>query len=533
MKIVSVQQMRALEAAAFAAGTSEAALQERAGRAVAQEVLRLVRPGERVCVFVGVGNNGRDGAVAAKWLTRHLVPVDLVLAPRHAVTSQELARLQAGGASLVAAASTSGVEQVLGNAGVVVDGLVGIGARGSLREPLATLARQLNAARTARAGRLCVVALDLPSGIDADTGEVPGDAVWADVTVTLGGVKQGLLRFPGAERVGRLIARDIGIPESALADLPYAVLDDRDLSALVPARPLDSHKYRFGRVLVVAGADHYLGAPVLCSGAAARVGAGLVTLASTREARLNVAAHLPEVTFTEQDCLSTVGSPAAQLLAPSVKTATTLLVGPGLGRGQAVTAFVAALLALRTPEQRLVVDADALFALSELPDWPLLLGPNAVLTPHSGELERLVGQPASAGEPTWVQAGRLASQWGCVLVAKGPFTAVAGPDGRVSVWPRANPALATGGTGDVLAGVCAGLLAQGIPVADAARLAVGVHGLAAERVVQGRGWRTLLASDLLSELPSVLQRLTEPDQSASTTSTFQSPLSSSSLPVAS
>jgi NAD(P)H-hydrate epimerase len=168
---------------------------------------------------------------------------------------------------------------------------------------------------------------------------------------------------------------------------------------------------------------------------------------------------------------------------------------------------VAEVLRLRAREHAIVVDADALVALSELDDWQERLGPNAVLTPHAGELQRLLGAELDSSETEWARAGRLAHQWGCVLVAKGPFTAVASPEGRVDVWPRANAALATGGTGDVLAGVTAGLLAQGLSAWDAARLAVGVHGLAAAHVVEDRGFRTLLASDLLQELPRVLTEL--------------------------
>jgi len=507
MKIVSVAEMRALEAAAFAAGVGEAALQERAGHAVAEKVFRLLQPGDRVVVLVGHGNNGRDGAVAAEWLSRHQTPVDLVLAPRHGVTVEELARLQAGGAVVISHADRWGVEQALSGARVAVDALAGIGTRGPLREPLASLAGQLNETHAARGDSLQVVALDIPSGIDADTGEVPGTAVSADCTVTLGAVKQGLLRFPAASCVGRLVAHQIGIPESAGADLPYAMLDEPELGRLVPPRPLSSHKYRFGRVLVVAGADHFPGAAVLCSGGAARVGAGLVTLASTRAVRLNTAAHLAEVIYTEHDIASSDGAAAAGLLAPQLRAAASVVLGPGMGRGQGTTAFVHEILSMRSPEQRLVLDADGLFALSEIEGWPSLLGSNAVLTPHSGELERLVGSELSPAEPAWVQAGRLATQWGCVLIAKGPFTCIAAPDGRVDVWPRANPALATGGTGDVLAGVCGGLLAQSLPAWGGARLAVGVHGLAAELVLKRRNWRTLLASDLLQELPAALETL--------------------------
>jgi ADP-dependent NAD(P)H-hydrate dehydratase / NAD(P)H-hydrate epimerase len=505
VKIVSVAEMRALEAAAFAAGISEAELQLRAGRAVAEEVFRLVQPGERVVVLVGHGNNGRDGAVAAEWLAQHQTPVELVLAPRHAVTVDELSRLRAGGVAVTSQGDGRGVEQALQGARLALDALAGIGTRGALREPLAALAEQLNETRAT--GGLRVVALDMPSGIDADTGEVPGTVVAAHWTVTLGGVKQGLLRFPAAQWVGKLLPREIGIPEAAAVDLPYTLLGEQALGRLVPVRALDAHKYRFGRVLVVAGTDHFLGAAVLCAGGAARSGAGLVTVASSREVRLNTAAHLPEVTFTESDVVSSDGAAAARLLAPQLRAASAIVIGPGLGRGAGVTAFVREILDQRTPEQPLVVDADGLFALAEIQEWWRRLGPNTVLTPHSGELERLVGASLSTGEPAWVQAGRLAMQWGCVLIAKGPFSCVASPDGRVDVWPRANPALATGGTGDVLAGVCAGLLAQGVPVWDAARLAVSVHGLAAERIVNGRKWRTLLASDLLAEVPAVLEAL--------------------------
>jgi len=495
--------MRALEASTFAAGITEAALQTQAGHAVAEEVFRLVKSGERVVVVVGHGNNGRDGALAAERLVRYGTPVDLVLAPRHAVTGDELTRLRIGGASIIASDDRLGVEAALNSARVAIDALAGIGATGALREPLASLALQLNAARQT----VQVVALDIPSGIDADTGEVRGEAVWADWTVTLGGVKQGLLRFPAAERVGRLIPTAIGIPGSAEADLPYGCLDEADLAKLVPARPLNAHKYRFGRVLVVAGADHFLGAAVLCSGGAARVGAGLVTLATTRDVRLNTAAYLPEVTYTTDDVRATDGAAAARSLETYLRSHGAAVVGPGLGRGEAVTQFVAELLRLRPRDHRLVVDADGLFALSEIREWWTLLGPNVVLTPHSGELERLIGRAPGDDEPLWVQAGRLAQQWGCVLIAKGPFTCVAHPDGRVDVWPRANPALSTGGTGDVLAGVTAGLLAQSLSAWDAARLAVGVHGLAAARIVANRGWRTLLASDLLVELPAALSDL--------------------------
>jgi NAD(P)H-hydrate epimerase len=491
VKIVSVAQMRAVEAAAFAAGITEARLQEQAGHAVAEEVERRLEPGERVVVLVGHGNNGRDGGVAAEWLARRGIAVELVLAPRHAITSAELERLRELGASTVPAEDVEDVQRALKAADVAIDALAGIGTHGPLRDPLAALARLLN-----DADGTYVVALDVPSGIDADAGTVPGDAVRADLTVTLGAIKQGLLRFPAAELVGQLVARDIGIPLGAQLDLPYTVLD---VAGFAPPRPMDAHKYSFGRVLVLAGSDHFLGAPVLCSGGALRVGAGLVTVGSTASVRMTVAAHLPEATFTILDVDHDLSAAA-----PYLSTHNALVIGPGLGRGPAVTGFVADV--LRQRQGGAVVDADALFALSEVSHWQALVGPHTILTPHAGELARLTGG-ALPDEPLWLTAGRLAKLWGCVLIAKGPFTCVAEPNGQVSVWPRANPALATGGTGDVLAGVCGGLLAQGCLPVDAARLGVGVHALAAERLTTRRHWRTLLASDLFEEIPAVLGEL--------------------------
>jgi NAD(P)H-hydrate epimerase len=495
VKIVSVAEMRALEAAAFAAGASEAELQQRAGTGVADAAFELFGP-DSVVVLVGHGNNGRDGMVAALRLLERGCAVHLALGPRHAISDAELQRVAEMGGRVFAASQDEALGAALDAAHVVVDGLAGIGTHGALREPLAGLVRRLNLASERRQD-LMVVAIDVPSGLDADTGECPGQVVWADVTVTLGAVKQGLLRFPGAERVGRLVARDIGL--SAGSDLPFDVLLEAELAACVPRRPLDAHKYRFGRLLVVAGSEHFLGAAVLCTGGALRAGAGLVTVASTPAVRQAVATRLPEATHTQGD------PRRLEDLASALESASAVVIGPGLGREPATIRFVHDVVRTRQGKP-LVVDADGLYALAELDRWWEVLAPNAILTPHAGELSRL-GGALQPGETAWAQAGRLARAWGCVLVAKGPFTCVASPDGRVSVWPRANPALATGGTGDVLAGIIGGLSAQGASARDAARLGVAVHALAAASVVEQREWRTLLASDLLEEIPAALANL--------------------------
>ncbi len=514
MKIVSVAQMRALEAAAVASGVSEVELQEQAGAAVADEVAALVETDEPVVVLAGHGNNGRDGAVASRLLAQRGHRVHLFLGPRHAVAAGEIDALAAIRVTVSQLGDVQALEEALETASLAVDALVGVGASGPLREPFASTASLLNRVSDARGTALHVLALDIPSGIDPDTGDVPGEAVWADTTVTLGAVKQGLLKFPAAGRVGLLVPRPLAIPGQAMQPLPCEVLDSTSLSDAIPPRPLDAHKYRFGRALVVAGSDHFLGAAVLAAGAAARAGAGLVTLASTPLVRSVVAHRAPEVTYPPFE-LAVEANPerAVDRLEPLLRTADALLVGPGLGRSDGVVHFLRGLFERRArvapPSAGLVVDADGLFAVADWAAWWKRLGPNVVLTPHAGELERLARNLPSDRAP-WQAAGDLAARWGCVLVAKGPFTSIAAPDGRVVVWPRANPALASGGTGDVLAGLIAGLIAQHATPWDASRVGVAAHALAAASIVEERCWRSLLASDLLDEIPAQLAFLAGP-----------------------
>ncbi len=503
--------MRALEAAAGADGVSEAALQEQAGAAVAEEIEARVQPDECAVFLVGHGNNGRDAAIAARLLAGQGRDVRVLLGPRHAVRDGEIGALKKLGARIDRLDDADALRDALGAASLVVDGLVGVGASGPLREPLAAAASLVNEASAERGTALTVLALDIPSGVDPDTGEVPGEAVWADVTVTLGGVKQGLLVFPAAHRVGLLVPRPIAIPSDAEEALPYGLLEAGSLAASLPPRPLDAHKYRFGRALVVAGSEQFVGAPLLCAAAAARAGAGLVTLVCPRSVRTAMASRVPEVTYPPFD-LDIEASPevAVERLEPLLRASDAVVVGPGLGRSEYTIRFLRGLFDRRAhlapPAASLVVDADGLFALVDWAAWWKRVGPNVVLTPHAGELARLA-EGTIHGSTPWRRAGELAARWGCVLVAKGPFTSVASRDGRVDVWPRANPALASGGTGDVLAGLAAGLLAQGATAWDASRVAVAAHALAADAVVHERGWRTLLASDLLDEIPAQLMAL--------------------------
>jgi len=523
--VVSVSEMRALEGAAIGAGTPERVLQERAGLAVAdviEEEIAETRAGGRlgqqervrVVALVGAGNNGRDAVVAGRRLASRGFEIALWLGPRHALTDGEIRDLKGDGLGVE---SFGGVGADLGRPGaalagadVIVDGLLGVGAHGPMRPGLAEVAHLVNEIRQARP-EIRVVAVDVPSGIDADDGSVPGAAVTADITVTFGAVKAGLLRFPAAGFVGRLVPRSIGLPVGSAADLPVKVLDEAQVAPLVPARRGDAHKYRVGRVLAIAGSDHFVGAACLCAAAAARAGCGLVGLVSTEAVKRVLATWLPEATYPlTVDVVDDDPDQTAARVAALLPEQQTLLIGPGIGRADATDRFLRRLLSANGAAERpvpAVIDADALTLLAAWDGWHTRIGANNVLTPHAGEMARLLGDDALPDEAPWETARRAAARWKQIVVLKGPFTTIADPSDRAWVYPHANAALATAGTGDVLAGLTAGLLAQGLAPVDAARLAVVVHALAGQRIVADRGWRTLVASDLLEVLPAMLESL--------------------------
>jgi hydroxyethylthiazole kinase-like uncharacterized protein yjeF len=530
--VVSVAEMRALEAAAIEAGTPERVLQERAGLAVADVVEdELGRAGSgarrpaHVMVLVGAGNNGRDAVVAGRRLAARGCRVQLWHGSRCPLSEQELRDIRTEGVGVFRfdgdflQAAGAALNAAIEGADVVVDGLLGVASRGPMREELASVAASVNAVCAVPGGPR-VVAVDVPSGIGADDGATPGQVVRAGVTVTFGAVKAGLLRFPAASFVGRLVPRSIGLPTGSAASLPVHVLDEPVVAPLVPPRPLDAHKYRLGRVLVVAGSDRFVGAACLGSEAAARAGAGLIGVASTEAVKRVLATRLPEATYpltlTDLDHHpEEVADRAAELLPDQAA----LLLGPGVDRSDSVDRFVRRLLTANAGQDRstpTVIDADALSLLAGWSGWWEQIGVGNILTPHAGEMARLLtSDPDLAvveGEPPWDTARRAAARWHQVIVLKGPFTAVTEPTGRAWVYPHANPALATAGTGDVLAGLCAGLLAQGITPLDAARLAVVVHALAGRRVLDHRDRQTLIASDLPAELPIVLAALARLDR---------------------
>lgn len=507
-KLVTRAQMRKAEAAAVAAGTSERELMANAGLAAAQETWMSVgaAEGRPVLVLAGPGANGGDALVTAQHLAEWGAAVHVyLLRPRPDGDEEWKAVVEAEIPTTTVAEDPDhrGLESLLEQCSAVVDGLLGTGTSPRERPiegDLAEIMRRLAAAREG-SPRPQLIALDLPSGVDGDTGYADPLTVAADLTVTFGYAKAGLYQFPGHDLAGRIVPVEIGLPPAA--DLPYEDLQLRELQALMPPRPADAHKGTFGTVIVAAGSRRYPGAARLAAEAAARSGAGLVTLAAPAEIQALLVHGLPDVTHEPLPSDGGVmdGDAAARALLRALhdSRARALLVGPGLSLNDATESFVRSLLAGLDAIEGLeaaVFDADALNVLARHRGWHEQLSIARVLTPHPGEMARLTG-----GEPP---ADRLhaaldyAAETSSVVVLKGACTVIASPDGRARISGVANPALATAGTGDVLAGLIAGLLAQGMAPFDAASAAVYVHGESGRHAAEARGAAATLAQDVLA-----------------------------------
>jgi NAD(P)H-hydrate epimerase len=519
LKLVTVAEMQRAEREC---GVPIPQLMENAGLAVAQEAWLML--GEiadrRIVVLAGPGNNGGDGLVAARHLKDWGAEVTVVLLKARGEDDENLRALVEREVTVTTVEQGTGnkehdgsdaLGEALMGAELVIDALLGTG-RGRPIE--GTLAQVLDTLREARVRRLPprLLAVDLPTGVDADTGAVDERAVAADQTVVLGWSKVGLHTLPGAQFAGRVEIVDIGIAPEFGSGIETELMTGAWARAALPVRPVDAHKGTFGSALVVAGSPQYVGAAALSCTGALRVGPGIVTLACARSIYPILAAKLTETTF---EPLDDEGGLLSAHQASEVRRALSrgydaLLVGPGLGQGAYVAAFMRALLPILTDEdvRALVIDADGLNNLAKVERrWETLAVP-AVITPHPGELSRLSGiETAEIQRDRLAAARKCASEWGVTVVLKGANTVVAAADGRARLSPFANPGLATGGTGDVLAGAITGLIAQGMEPFEAASLGVYVHGLAAELVRRELGEAGMLAGDVAAALPRAIREL--------------------------
>ncbi len=518
MKLVTAAEMGALEKSAAANGRPPPVLMEDAGLGVAQEVWidMGTAPDRKAVVLVGPGNNGGDGLVAARHLHDWGVQVTVILLSSRSDDDANLKQVVERGVPVHSVADGDGLaalDEALEGADAVIDAVLGTGRGRPLGGTFAEALGRVSEARGRGPIGLKVFAVDLPTGLNGDTGVVDPLALRADVTVALGCSKVGLHSLPGAEYAGRVEVVDIGLPAQAVEALPVELLNARWVRERLPARPAGANKGTFGRVLVVAGSRLYVGAARLASVGALRVGAGLVTLACPASVQPLVAAGMNEATYLPlpdaPGAEGFVAGEAAVEVARALEDHNVLLLGPGLGQGPHQESFIRQVLySLREEGPEVLVDADGLNNLAKLPRWWERMTARCVLTPHPGEHARLTGRSIGEIQGDRMSAAReAAAEWGQTVALKGAYTVIAAADGRAGVNPYANPGLASGGTGDVLAGAVAGLMAQGLAPFEAACCGAYLHGAAAEGLRRDLGDAGILAGDLLPELPRTLREL--------------------------
>ncbi len=571
IKIVSTAAMREIESAANDAGFAYDLMMENAGTAIARRAAQLLEGFRlddaneaKITVLIGPGKNGGDGLVAARVLA-DLTPaqVRVYLLKKRPDDDPLFAGVKSAGLFIADAEDDQRyrvLSHMIASANLVIDALFGIGMQLPLRDEAVKMLRAARAAingsergeenlegsilyptdpRTVeRVTRPYVFAVDCPSGLDCDTGEIDSHALTADETITFIAVKPGLLTYPGAAQVGKLTVATIGVPENtkipALTGEKRFLVDGAYARDLLPERSTSSHKGSYGKALIVGGSVNYSGAPAMSALAAYRSGAGLVTVGTPAPVAASLAAKLVEPTwliFPSE--MGVLADSAAPLIRKEAEIYTALLIGPGINREKTTRDLLAALFSNGAKAARpqigfvaskqantdsdtavkplppLSLDADALNLLSEIDQWWTYLPPETIITPHAGEFARLAGLERETVEANrFALAAEKAAAWNCVVLLKGAHTIIANPDGRTAVLPFKTSALSTAGTGDVLSGLIVGFLAQGVKAFDAAVLAGYLHGMAGLEAARIKGGeRAVIAGDVLEAIPAVLAAL--------------------------
>ena len=543
MKYISVEEMRNIDVQTDAVGgVSFAQLMENAGRGIADIILDLpdsMGSGNTIIALVGPGNNGGDALVTLDLLAAEGWDVTAYLFKRKVKDDLLVERVKIAGGEIVLSQSDKDFEKLRALAkekSVFLDGLLGTGIKLPLRKNAADLLAAAGDALESVGWEPYIVAIDCPSGVDSNTGDVAAETIPADVTATMAAIKFGLLKLPAFEICGEIAVVDIGVTDKVpnWVAVKNFVVDEDYVSALLPERPLDAHKGTFGTALIAAGSVNYTGAALLAGKAAYRIGAGLVTLAIPSALHSTLAGQFPEATWVLlPHKMGVVAADAATVLLENIERATALLIGPGFGMEETTREFIENLLKMKNGAKKssvgigfvhgenkeeykkelalppLVFDADGLKLLAKIEKWHELIPETAVLTPHPGEMAEMTG--LSIGD---IQGNRLevareyAQKWGHVVVLKGAFTVIAAPTGETYPLPVASPALARAGSGDVLAGLIVGLRVQGLDALQSAVAGSWIHaqaGLTAAEMIGVSA--SLLAGDILAFVPNVLADL--------------------------
>jgi len=523
-------------------------MMEEAGLGLAEAIMQRVSITDtQVLVLVGPGNNGGDGLVAARHLKDAGAAVTAYLSRSRDIEEDPVfkAAREHGVAMLIAGQdeNANNLRRLTRQADVIIDALLGTGAtpplRGTVEAVIRVVSNELQRSHDApltslqkipprSPDRPYLVAVDGPSGLDFDTGEIDENTLSAHLTVTFALPKWGHLRLPGAANVGELVVADIGIPEDVHIESGPQVATSAMVRAWLPRRPLDAHKGTFGKAMIVAGSANYTGAAILSARAALRGGTGLVTLAVASNLHPAIVSAVPESTYLLlPHSLGVINEHAAPLLKEELEGYNAMLIGPGLGSTPETKSFLTTLFNLDVKRRNtgfiqssnrekpksdklpaLVIDADGLNLLSEITGWHHHLPENSVLTPHPGEMARLTERPVGEIQADRLQAAtKWARNWRQVVVLKGAFTVVAAPERQPVLLPFANPGLSSAGTGDVLAGSIVALRAQGLPAFEAAVAGAYLHGLSGEIARDEIGTAGIVAGDIANYLAEAWRRL--------------------------
>jgi hydroxyethylthiazole kinase-like uncharacterized protein yjeF len=542
MKLMSVAEMQAVEKESDASGWTYDQMMERAGGGLADVVEQEYGESKDkgVLGLVGSGNNGGDTLVALAQLSGQGWKASAYIVRPRPEDDPLVERFQKAGGVVYEVKDDPDYKllgELVSQHALLLDGVLGTGIRLPLKGEVASALQAVQKLLVELPDAPSVVAVDVPSGVDCDSGEAAPETLPAGLTVTMAAVKQGLLKFPAYKKVGELVLVGIGLPEGGQAlkswkKVTRFVADENYVKSVLPRRDLDAHKGTFGTALVVAGSINFTGAVLLSSEAAYRAGAGLVTACVPAPLHAALAGMLPEVTWVLLPHeIGVVAAEAAEVVLENLERATAMLVGCGFGQEDTTGRFLERLIGAAgqndhhhmgfvptgkpDKEQQkqalpaMVIDADGLKLLARIQNWHKFLPAPTVLTPHPGEMAVLTG--LSIGE---IQADRIhiaerfSREWGHVVILKGAFTVIAEPGGQTALIPVATPALARAGTGDVLAGLVAGLRAQKMPAFEAAVSAAWIHAQAGLHAAQIMGaTASVLAGDVLGAIPEVMADL--------------------------
>lgn len=542
LKLVTVEEMKAIEQKANSNGLTYDRMMEFAGKGIADVVNYRFGDLEekRILGLVGSGNNGGDTLVALELLVRSGWKVTAYLLRPRSEDDLLLEKLKQSGGSIIQLEHDSEykiLNDTLDITRLILDGVLGTGIKLPLRGSLSETLKHIRERITTMRDRPVIVAVDCPSGVDCDSGEVAEETIPADLTITMAAVKHGLLRFPANDYVGEIVVVGIGLENLPGKIIEWEkitrfVVDSAWVRELLPHRPRNAHKGTFGTVMVVAGSMNYTGAAVLAGKAAYRAGAGLVTLAIPRPLHETLAGQFLEATWLLLPHeLGVIAANASSLLLENLERVTAMLIGPGFGLDVETREFMDSItggnlhkrtsgigfipsgikepMRLRDREIPLVIDADGLKLLAQLDDWDKRIPHESILTPHPGEMAILTGL-----ETREIQADRIriaeefAQKWQHIVVLKGANTVIAAPDGRTAVVPIASPALARAGSGDVLAGLIVGLRAQSVSAFDSAVAGAWIHARSGLLAAIRLGTTiSVLAGDILEAIPTVFKEI--------------------------